>query len=91
MAAGNPASRPTLSQIGHDLLQLAVLLLELAQPLHLRWRQAGVLLAPIVIGRLADPRLAADLTDRCAFLSLPQNEGNLRLRKLSISSWSFPV
>jgi len=33
----------------------------------------AVLLAPIVVGRLADPRLAADLANRCAFLALPQN------------------
>ena len=69
-------------QIRHDLLQLAVLFLELAQPFHLRWRQASVLLASIVVGRLANPRLATDLAHRRVFLSLPQNEGNLRLRKL---------
>jgi hypothetical protein len=49
---------------------------------HLRRCQAGILLAPIVIGRLADPRLAADLAHRCAFLSLPQDERNLRLAEL---------
>jgi hypothetical protein len=27
-------------------------------------------------------QLPTDLTDRCAFLALPQDEGDLRLRKL---------
>src|SRR5262244_659148 len=58
-------------QVSHDLLQLAVLLLELTQSLHLRRHQPAVLLTPIVVGRLADPRLATDLTDCCAFLALP--------------------
>jgi hypothetical protein len=78
-------------QVGHDLLQLAILFLELPQPLHLRRQQPAVLLAPIVVGRFADPGFAADLADRCPLLTLPQDEGNLRFRKLSISSWSFPV
>ena len=46
------------------LFSSLVLLLELAQPLHLRWHQTAVLLPPIVERRLADPRLAADLRDR---------------------------
>src|SRR5262249_32578447 len=66
-------------KVSHDLLQLAVLFLELTQSLHLRWHQATVLLAPIVVRGLADPGLATDLTDRCAFLALAQDEGNLRL------------
>ena len=36
-----------------------------------------LLLAPVVVGRLADPGLAADLAYCPAFLSLPQNESNL--------------
>jgi hypothetical protein len=35
-----------------------------------------------VVGRLADPSLAANLAYRCPLLSLPQDEGNLRLREL---------
>src|SRR5262249_26285986 len=69
-------------QVSYDLLKLAVLFLELTQSLHLLRHETAVLLAPIVVGRLADPRLAADLTDRCAFLALPQDEGNLCLHKL---------
>jgi hypothetical protein len=38
--------------------------------------------APIVKGWLADPGLAADLAYRRTFLSLLQDEGNLRLREL---------
>ena len=57
------------AQVGHDLLQFAVLFLELAQPFHLRWHQASVFLAPVIVGRRADPRLAADLAKS---LCLPQ-------------------
>lgn len=69
-------------QIGHDLLQLPVLFLELAQPLHLRRHQAGVLATPIVVSRLVEPGLATDLAHRRAFLCLPQDKGDLRLREL---------
>jgi hypothetical protein len=69
----------SLSSEGQPLLQLAVLFLELTQSLHLRRHQATVLLAPIVVRGLADPGLATDLTDRCAFLALAQDEGDLRL------------
>jgi hypothetical protein len=85
-------------QIRHDLLQLAVLLFQKAQALHLRPHQAGVLLAPIVKGRLADPSLAADLANRRAFIGLPQDKGNLRLRELRSRpespmplNWNFPA
>jgi len=61
-------------QIRHDPLQAPVLLLELAQPLHLTRHQAGVFLIPIEIGRLADARLPADLLDRRAILTLPDDE-----------------
>jgi hypothetical protein len=50
-----------------QLLQPRILLIELLQPAHLRWHQPTVLLAPIVEGGLADPRLAADLRDRRPF------------------------
>jgi len=42
-------------QVDDDLLQPAVLFLKLTQSLHLRRHQAGVLLPPIVVRRLADP------------------------------------
>src|SRR5262249_2412498 len=69
-------------QVSYDLLQFAILFLELTQSLHLRRHETTVLLAPIVVRGLADPGFAADLTDRCAFLALAQNEGDLRLAKL---------
>src|SRR5204862_4390858 len=67
---------------GDDLLELAVLFLELTQSLHLGWCQTGVLLAPTVVGRLANPGLAANLADRCALLSLTQDESDLWLGEL---------
>ncbi len=57
------------SQVRHDLLQLRVLLLEFAQPFHLRWHQASVLLLPIEVSRPADPGFSAKLRDRRAFLT----------------------
>src|SRR3546814_10509132 len=44
-------------QIGNDLLEPAVLIIQLAQPPHLRWPQPRVLLLPVEVGRLTDPRL----------------------------------
>src|SRR5579859_102041 len=69
-------------QISHDLLELAVLLLQLLQPLHLRWHQPRILLPPRIERRLADPRLATHLTNRRALLRLAQNVGNLTLAEL---------
>jgi hypothetical protein len=46
---------------------------------------AFVLIAVAILSRV----IAAELTDRRAFLSLPQNEGYLRLRKLR-ALWCFP-
>src|SRR3546814_2085956 len=61
-------------QIGNDLLEPAVLILQLAQPPHLRWQQPRVLLLPVEVGRLTDPRLAADLSDWRSFLTLLDDE-----------------
>jgi hypothetical protein len=72
------------AEIGHQLLQLAVLLLELTKPLHLRRRQPAVLVPPVVERRLADPGLAAHLRYRRALLSLPQDEGDLALAELRL-------
>jgi hypothetical protein len=69
-------------QIGHDLLDLAILLFELTQPLHLRRHQPGVLRAAIVECCVIDPCLATNLANRRALLRLPHNEGNLRFRGL---------
>src|SRR5579859_122457 len=89
-------------QISHDLLELAVLLLQLLQPLHLRWHQPRILLPPRIERRLADPRLATHLSDRRALLRLAQNVGNLtlaELRSFHVSprppgvrqNWNFPA
>jgi hypothetical protein len=51
-------------QVRHDLLQLRALVLKLLQPLHFRRHQPTELLAPDVIGRFANPRLPANLSDR---------------------------
>ena len=40
-----------------------------------------ILLTPVEVGRLADPRLVADLGHRRAFLALPQDKRLLRLRE----------
>src|SRR5579859_7085709 len=89
-------------QISHDLLELAVLLLQLLQPLHLRWHQPSILLPPRIERRLADPRLATHLTNRRALLRLAQNVGDLtlaELRSFHVSprppgvrqNWNFPA
>lgn len=62
------------SQIRHDLLQPGVLLLDLAQTLHLRRQHARVLLLPIEVGRLADPWLATDLRGRRSIVTLLEDE-----------------
>jgi len=65
---GHPGGNAVLA---NDLLQLAILFLELMQALHLRRHQTAVLLTPIVVRGLAHPSLATDLTDCCTFLPLP--------------------
>jgi hypothetical protein len=61
-------------QIGHDLLQPAVLALELLQPFHLRRQQARILLLPVEVGRLAEAGVAAALSYPCAFFALLDDE-----------------
>src|SRR5665213_353763 len=46
-------------------------------PLHLRRHQPTKLATPIIVGRLADPSLPANLLDRHAFFTLTQDEGDL--------------
>jgi hypothetical protein len=58
-------------EIGHQLLEPLVHLLELLQPHHLRGHQPAILLAPIVVGRLADAGLTAHLLDPRALRRLP--------------------
>ena len=70
-----------LRQFGHDLLQPTVLILKGLQPTHFVWQQPAVSLLPVEVSRLTDPRLAADLRDRRAFLALLQDKRLLRLRE----------
>ena len=69
-------------QVRYDPLEPGVLVLKLAQPLHLRLHQASVLLAPDIERRLGNPRLAADLANRGALVDLTQDERHLRLTEL---------
>ena len=68
-------------QVGHNLLQPRVLVLELLQPLHLRRKQPGILLLPIKVGCLADPGLPADLRNRRSIFALIDDERHLRVRE----------
>src|SRR3546814_14015112 len=68
-------------KVCHDLLQPPILLLQLAQVPHLRRRQAGILLFPVEVGRLADPCLPTDLCHRNAVLALLDNERLLCVRE----------
>lgn len=73
---------PVQSQIGNNLLQSPVLVLECLQAAHLIGQQAAIPLLPVELRRLTDPGLPADLGDRRAFLALLQDEGLLSLREL---------
>jgi len=57
-------------QVGHDLLETTVLILELLDTLHLGRQQTGILILPANVGRRADPDLAANLGNRRTFLAL---------------------
>ena len=70
-------------QVRHGLLQPRVLVLELLQPLHLGRKQPGILLLPVEVGRLADPGLAADLSNRRALVALLDDERLLRVREIA--------
>ena len=50
-------------QVSDQPFELGVLFLKLAQALHLRWHQPGILLAPIIVRGLADSCLAAYLAN----------------------------
>jgi hypothetical protein len=89
-------------QVGDRLLQLAVLILELTQTLHLRRHQTGVLLAPIVEGCFGNPDLAANFANGRAVLSLLSTKAicasenfdafmvNSVLRPMP-QNWNFPA
>ena len=68
-------------KIGDNLPQLAILVLELLEPPHLRRQQAIVLPLPVEVGRLADPGLRAGIRHRHAVCSLLQNKRLLGVRK----------
>jgi len=69
-------------EVGHDLLQPCVLVLESLQSPHLIGQKPCILLLPSEVGGLADPGLTKDLSGRCSFLALFQNERLLCVRKL---------
>lgn len=69
-------------QVSDQPLELEVLFLELAQPLHLRWHQPGVFLAPIIVRRFADSCLATYLADGRTVFCLLKHKGDLRLGEL---------
>lgn len=50
--------------------------------LHLGWHHPTIALAPVVERGIRYPCLPADLSYRCAFLRLAQNEGDMCLREL---------
>src|SRR5581483_8747401 len=57
---------PIGSQVGHRLLEACVLLLQLAEPLHVVGLQAAVLKSPARVGRLGDAELLTHVGDRGA-------------------------
>ena len=68
-------------QVGHETLQLGVLVPELLQLPGLGRLHAAVDLLPPVVALLRDPVLAAQLSNRRAELRLLQNPGDLFDRK----------
>ncbi len=60
-------------QISDDPLQARILVLKRLQPLHIGRQHTGVFF-PVVIGRMADPCLSADISNRYTFITLLQNE-----------------
>ena len=69
-------------EIGDELLQFAVLGLELPKAAQLRGADPAVLLLPVVERGLTDAHLAADLFDLRACLGLVQRKGDLRFGEL---------
>ena len=69
-------------QVGHNPRQPCVLVLELLQPAHLVGQQPTIPFLLGKVGRLSNTRLAKNLGNRRAFLTLLQDECLLRLREL---------
>src|SRR5258706_16370798 len=72
-------------QIGDELLELAVLILELAQPSQLGHSHSGEFLLPAIKGLLTDAELPTDLGDRCSRFYLAYG-----IRHLLFSEGRFP-
>src|SRR6516164_196958 len=66
-------------EIGDQMLQSGVFVLELPQAAELAHAQMRVLLLPDVERGLADPQLPAHVADRAATLGLAQRVGDLLL------------
>lgn len=66
-------------QVGHQLFELRVFLLQLPQPAQLGRAQPAKLLLPVIKGRLADAHLPADFGDRGSGLGLLEGEDHLGL------------
>ena len=64
------------AEVGHQLLQLAIILLQDPEPPYLRHTHALELILPPVEDLLADAHLASDLCCRRAVIRLAQAERN---------------
>src|SRR5262249_56351831 len=78
-----PENRLVERQVGDELLELAILLPQLAELLQLARADVAELLLPPVIGLLADPVLAAHLDHGHAALPLPADRHYLLGRELA--------
>src|SRR5262245_9702534 len=70
-------------KVGNDLLELPILLAQLAQLADLRRAQVAKPLLPPVVGLLADPVLPAELDHRHAAVPLPEDVHHLLRRELA--------
>lgn len=50
--------------------------------LHARWHNPSDLLLPVKVRRLADPSLPTNLSNRCSFFALLDDERILRVREV---------
>lgn len=72
-------------EVGDQLLELEVLLLELSEAAQLCYAQAGKLFLPAVEGLLGDTEAAADFKDWRARFNLAERVGDLLLSELRFS------
>src|SRR5262249_29342009 len=78
-----PENRLVERQVGDELLELAILLAQLAELLQLARADVAELLLPAIVGLLADPVLAAHLHHRHTALPLPADRHHLLRRELA--------